>query len=595
VVNFADKKVTRKRETVVMAGTQPDPHPRPDPDPAPIGAVRRFVVVEDSSKAGAWRGDVLGSPKVVALYKALGLSHRLIDIHADGDDPAAVAYRRLAAGKALPWIWLLDAGGTVLREQACPTDPDAFVALFDAHPGERALGAILAPPKLTWARFGASPGVPLIPRDRWKPVDLSAFLPPVRDQNGVGQCASSSACTVWEACRAQAGLPYVYASAGDLYSRVNGGRDRGSRPRTTSASCSRTGSRRSRWCRTSGTAGGRRRPRWWRRGGRTGLAEAYLCDDFDAVASAVQQGFVAQVAIWWYDNFTPDAAGVLPRTGPGQPRRARAVRVRAVPAARRNLGAAGAQLVGAGVGEGRQLRHPRGAVPRRQRVRQRVGVPERRADPNRLPGAAAVARARRLAPASLRPRTARTQAVNARRTHLTTGPNPDPFARFAYPSLTEAHRHGSNCIPRLPGGRARRLALAVAAPGLRADEPAAKYVLQADGTVIRQVADLRRELTDTRAELEAAKGRLAELERAAGSPVVRTGEPAAAPPLLMLGGAPHQLRADGRYWPLGARRCLPRSRRASRRRSRPRRVRERPLPGPLKPLPSTRPNPQVIR
>lgn len=319
VMNFETQKFTRKRETVTIGqpDPRPNPDPRPQPDPGPAGTVKRFVVVEDTAKAGAWRGDVLGSPKVASLYKAAGLTHRLIAINADGDDPAAVEYKKRAAGKQLPWLWLLDADGKALKDLPCPTDPDQFVAAFDTHTGERKLGAILAPPKLKWEKFGESPSTPLIPRDKWKPVDLATFLPPVYDQDGVGQCASSSACTVWEACRAQAGLPYVHVSAGDLYSRVNGGRDRGSVPEDNLNELL-----------TNGVAPTSAVPYIWngrrytdaatvaaRKPNR--LAEAYLCDDFDSIASAVQQGFVCQIAIAWYDNFTPDANGVLPRQGRG--------------------------------------------------------------------------------------------------------------------------------------------------------------------------------------------------------------------------------------------------------------------------------------
>ncbi|HEY1191903.1 MAG TPA: C1 family peptidase [Gemmata sp.] len=327
VVNFDSKKFDRKKQTVTISGAQPrpdpgpnpqpQPDPEPKPDPAPIGTVKRFVVVEDSSKAGAWRGSVLGSPKVAAMYKAAGLSHRLIDISADGDDTTATAYKQLATGKALPWLWLCDDSGKVLKDLACPTDPDKFCAAFDTHSGNRALGAILAKPKLKWSVFGESPNTPLIPRAQWKPVDLGTFLPPVHDQDGIGQCASSSACTVLEACRAQAGLPYVYMSAGDLYSRVNGGRDNGSMPEDNLAELLNNGVApasavpyiwNGRKYTDSATVTSRKPNRF---------AAAYICDSFDALASALQQGYICQIAVWWYDNFTPDSSGLLPRQGRG--------------------------------------------------------------------------------------------------------------------------------------------------------------------------------------------------------------------------------------------------------------------------------------
>lgn len=323
VVNFEKKTRKRYRTTVTVADcTAPQPPPVPPVPPVPVpptptGTPKKFVVVEDTAASGTWRGDVLGSAKVASWYKAAGMSHRLIDLGADGDDPAAVAYKKLAAGKPLPYLWICDDAGRVLKDIACPTDPDKFVAAFDLHAGKRALGALLAKPKLKWKKFGASPAVPLIPRTEWKPVNLATFLPPVYDQDGIGQCASSSACTVFECGRAQAGLPYVHVSAGDLYSRVNGGRDQGSMPEDNLNELITNGVDlaantpyvwNGRQARDAATIA-RRKP--------NRIVEAYLCDSFDAMGSALQQGFIIQEAIQWYDTDSVDAEGWLPSSGRG--------------------------------------------------------------------------------------------------------------------------------------------------------------------------------------------------------------------------------------------------------------------------------------
>jgi hypothetical protein len=328
VINFEAKSVSRKRLAVTLGKgpqpkpdpkPQPKPDPKPDPAPEPTGVPKRFVVVEETAQAGDWRGQVLGSPKVAAFYKAGGYSHRLIDVNAEAADPAAVAYQKLAAGKPQPYLWICDDAGRVLKELPCPKDADAFVAAFDLHNGPRALGAKLEKPKLKWVKFGETPKTPLIPRDRWKPVDLSAYLPPVYDQDGVGQCASSSACTVLEAARAQAGLPYVRFSAGDLYARVNGGRDNGSMPEENLTELLERGALpvsaanpnvwNGRRAATDAASVAARRP--------NRAAEAYLCDSFDSMASALQQGFLIQEAIWWHDGDKVDAEGWLPARGSG--------------------------------------------------------------------------------------------------------------------------------------------------------------------------------------------------------------------------------------------------------------------------------------
>lgn len=318
-------------------GPKPAPTPTPDPvvddnskpkpKPTPVGGKPVFfIVVEDTLKADTWRGNVLGSPKVESWYKSFrstngkqGPIHRLIDINAEGDDPVAIKYKSLAAGRTLPWLWILDENGTVIKDMRAPIEPDAFIAAFETHVGDRALGLVMGAPRLKWVEFGTTPNTPLIPRKDWKPVDLGTFLPPVYDQDGIGQCASSSACTVWATCCNQAGLPYVYASAGDLYSRVNGGHDNGSLLEDNMQELI-----------TNGVAPTSMVPYIWdHRLHNTAdikaarlpnrIVEVYLCPDFDAMMSAIQQGFVIQHGIMWYNNFKPDADGWLPASGSGRP------------------------------------------------------------------------------------------------------------------------------------------------------------------------------------------------------------------------------------------------------------------------------------
>lgn len=332
IVNFDAKTLVTKYETVKIGGKAdpqpnpdpkpnpdpgPSPDPKPNPDPGPAAPVTGFVIVEDTEKPGTWRADLLGSKKVEALYRSLKLTHRVIDIGAESDDILAQTYKDLAKGKELPWLWTLDKSGNVVRDMPLPKTPDKFVEAISRDTSKRALGALLAKPKLKWPVFGESREVPLIPRDQWKEVDYTAFLPPVYDQDGIGQCASSAACTTQEVARAVAGLPYVKLSAGDLYSRVNGGRDQGSLPEDNLEEMM-----------VNGVATAARIPYIWNRKKYSDaatvaerkkyrVAKAYLCTSFDAMMSAIQQGFAIEEAIWWYDNDSTDSQGWLPARGSG--------------------------------------------------------------------------------------------------------------------------------------------------------------------------------------------------------------------------------------------------------------------------------------
>lgn len=326
------KNVTLTKTVTVTGGkvtptppTPPGPTP-PDPGPAPPpDKVGRFVVVEDTSKAGGWRGDVLGSPRVQAYYKAAALTHRLVDVTAAGPDGRVPAdlerYVTAARGKDLPWLFLETAAGTPIKDLKAPLVASEFVAALGGPPGDRAMGNLEPPADKVhrgWVVFGAAPNVPLIPRSDWKPVNLSAFLPPVKDQDGVGACNAFATVTAVEGGRAQAGLPPVRLSASYLYGKINGGRDVGSYLEDGLEHMTDHGT-------VEFAAIGSDID--WRRGrAYDGAAqarsyrvlEAYKCPSFEAMASALQQGFFVIEGLMWYDNFTPDREGWLPAGGRGQ-------------------------------------------------------------------------------------------------------------------------------------------------------------------------------------------------------------------------------------------------------------------------------------
>jgi hypothetical protein len=308
----------------------PDPKPDPKPDPEPAGAPAGFVVVEDTAKAGPWRGDILGSPAVAGYYKANNLKHRLISVGLDGADgaldPVAKSYVAAATGKQLPYLFVYDAKGKfTYRGPAALSSGEAFVAQLSGEAAHaRKMGNIPPPEnqsRKVFAAFGSAPNVPIIPRDKWKAVNLGVFLPPVHDQDGVGACNAFASITAVEAARNQAGLPYVALSPGFLYGAINGGSDQGSMLEDGLE-----------WMTTRGTVKVSTIGYLdWRRGrslmgNAAALAEAksyrvieaYECNDFDGMASALQQGFFIIEGLMWFNNFVPDRDGWLPARGAGQ-------------------------------------------------------------------------------------------------------------------------------------------------------------------------------------------------------------------------------------------------------------------------------------
>jgi hypothetical protein len=187
---------------------------------------------------------------------------------------------------------------------------------------ERFMGNNDAPLKCAYREFGSVPTERVIPRDEW-PDLLQAYLdgpddphlPPVADQDGIGECNASATCTALESCRMLAGLPYVQLSAADLYRRINGGRDQGSMLEDGIQEAMQNGIATTAevpyldWRHQHSNAAAVR-PKYK-------VLEAVLCPSFDHCFSAVLHGFKLITGILWYSNYTPDADGWLPR-GRGQ-------------------------------------------------------------------------------------------------------------------------------------------------------------------------------------------------------------------------------------------------------------------------------------
>lgn len=303
----------------------PGPGPKPDPTPDPVvGKVTGVVIVEDTSKADQSRGLFFGSPKVSAFFKNSGLAHAIVPVAAVDEKgqtpPDLKKFIDEAKAKGVPRLFMVDDKGGILRQQDMTYDADAFVKLFENnHP--RAMGNLPPPAgkvKGQWRVFGTTPNTKLIPRAEWKEVSLAAYLPPVHDQDGRGQCNASGVCTGIEGCKIMGGQPYEQLSAGDLYSRINDGVDRGSLLEDGLREACENGVCTTKFVpyvwdgriyQTQQVKASRARNR---------VIEAYLCPTFDHAASAIQQGFLVISGILWYDNFTPDRRGWLPLRGTGQ-------------------------------------------------------------------------------------------------------------------------------------------------------------------------------------------------------------------------------------------------------------------------------------
>lgn len=179
---------------------------------------------------------------------------------------------------------------------------------------ERRLGCWprTAEPGEIYPLWGTRPPAKIIPREDWTPVDWSHFVDKVLDQDGQGACNAFASVQAVHVLRRMLGLPFVELSAGNLYGRINGGRDAGStlvdairelekRGVCTAQTVPHLEWQQHRW------------PKGWEEEAKKfRVQEAYDCPIFDYIASALLCGFVVNVGIMIGHNFEPDRSGWIP-------------------------------------------------------------------------------------------------------------------------------------------------------------------------------------------------------------------------------------------------------------------------------------------
>lgn len=326
--------------------TPPAPMPPPPvPPPAPKADTVGIVVVRSTLNGDQRYGALMSDPDVIKYVADHNLKVRILN--ADEQDPPADAAAYITAAKAstLPYLFVVGkaADGSAVKlggTGPCPLDKAGFLTavsggaapkgqpiltsvMVDGH--ARKLGNIIPKnrerPK--WSKlFGASVQTKVFPRTDWVQTDLSAFLPPVKDQDGLGACNAFATSTSIAACRNQQGLGQLDLSAGFLYGNICQ-KDRFGR-RLDSGSMLEDGLA---FTTNTGICSTKLVPEmdWQSEYSPAAIADAnqhvviesYLCPTFDHCASAIQQGFFLVEGILWWDNFQPDGDGWLPTRGAG--------------------------------------------------------------------------------------------------------------------------------------------------------------------------------------------------------------------------------------------------------------------------------------
>lgn len=189
------------------------------------------------------------------------------------------------------------------------------------HGSERRILACLAPRP----RFGDLPKfrdtTPVIPRSEWKPVSRRWLFGSdfILDQDSIGSCVANGSAAALRKTRLMNGQADVPLSPGCLYAQINGGSDNGAVISDALTALQQTGT-----C-PYATVG--EKPfytqqlptAWQEEAARFKIGQAYHCQSYDEIGTALQLGLVVVYGVMVGSNFESfDQYGVAGHSsGPG--------------------------------------------------------------------------------------------------------------------------------------------------------------------------------------------------------------------------------------------------------------------------------------
>lgn len=179
------------------------------------------------------------------------------------------------------------------------------------------------PPKSDFGGFKKfASAAPVVPRSQWQTINRRQQFPApdwILDQDGIGSCVGNGSANGLRKARLLGGQSDVKLSPGALYAQINGGQDNGAVISDALTALQQKGT-----C-SYGTVGetpfyiNQLPSAWSDEAARFRIGQAYHCETFDEIASALQLGFIVVYGIMVgssFENF--DSSGVAGWTrGPG--------------------------------------------------------------------------------------------------------------------------------------------------------------------------------------------------------------------------------------------------------------------------------------
>lgn len=156
------------------------------------------------------------------------------------------------------------------------------------------------------------PEIKLVPESEWTDCSKRHILYHIFDQDGIGSCNANAACQTLMLWRNELGLPKAILSPGNLYGRINGGRDQGSMLSDALLELMKVGVCRTDFCNPNDWKKNTYKQGWDNDAKRYAILEGFDCPTFAHIASAIQLGFFVDFGIMVNQSFEPDSEGVIP-------------------------------------------------------------------------------------------------------------------------------------------------------------------------------------------------------------------------------------------------------------------------------------------
>ena len=302
----------------------PGPPPTPPPVPAPKGSL--LIGVTDNAKERSVElAAILRDETLAKSLRDLAVDWRIVDVQGNAAEYQQHFAKVVADAKLTPPCMILYPAGGTVRVAPEPEGSEDVLAFLQGRPATAPPGHMpfvevgghkryLACRPQKDAKRSAPKGgtfaqaVGLVPQSQWREIKRWASFPAgdwIYDQDGISSCVGNGAAGALRKARALAGMKDVRLAPASVYAQINGGRDQGAVISDSLTAMQEVGAL------PSAILGDDQKPfylgqmpRGWKEQARSyRVSQAFRCDTFEEIMSAIQLGYCVVYGVRVGNNF----------------------------------------------------------------------------------------------------------------------------------------------------------------------------------------------------------------------------------------------------------------------------------------------------